>query len=265
MSTNSLYIRDEGKGRPLVLVHGWSCPGQFFDDQTLALKMYARCIVPDLPGHGKTGSYSPLSIEASADALYEYLLAENLSDIVLCGWSMGALVIYSMIERHGSERLSSVVAIDMTPRVLNDEAWSNGTLNGLDTTQNAHVIDGIIADWSKLPGRIARRLFADGLPIDQELIDKVAVEIAREDPGLLREMWMSLTAQDFRPLLKSFPVPLHLASGARSQLYGCGVRQWHLDNVPDFHLHLFEQSGHAPHLEQPEAFNQFLLDVIQSD
>ncbi|WP_298966295.1 alpha/beta fold hydrolase [uncultured Roseibium sp.] len=265
MSTNSLYIRDEGNGRPLVLVHGWSCPGQFFEAQSLALKIHARCIVPDLPGHGRTGSYSSLSIEASADALYEYLLAEDLSDIVLCGWSMGALVAYSLIERHGPDRFSSVVAIDMTPKVLNDAAWSNGTLNGLDASQNAHVIEGIVADWSKLPGRIARRLFAAGLPIDPELVKRVATEIAHEDPSLLRQMWVSLTAQDFRPLLKSFPLPLHLASGARSQLYGCGVRQWHEDNVPDLRLHQFKDAGHAPHLEQTKAFNQFLLDVVLSD
>ncbi|WP_428688763.1 alpha/beta fold hydrolase [Roseibium sp.] len=262
MSNHKLHIRDEGTGRPLVMIHGWSCPGVFFRGQMEALTPHARCIVPDLPGHGATGDRVPLSIESAADAVHAYLADQGLRDIVLCGWSMGALVAYSLIERHGPERVASVVAVDMSPRVLNGEDWRNGSLNGLTAELNTHVLEGMVADWSRLPGRIAMRLFAEGVATDPELQAFASTEIAKADPSLLKPMWASLTDQDFRPLLKDFPVPLHLAAGLRSQLYGPGVHRWHEQNVPCFHLHGFENSGHAPHLEEPERFNELLAGLL---
>ncbi|MBG6205088.1 pimeloyl-ACP methyl ester carboxylesterase [Labrenzia sp. EL_13] len=262
MSEVGLHIRDKGNGRPLVLIHGWSCPGQFFQGQIDCLHSKARCLVPDLPGHGKTGNRLPLTIEAAAEALHAELVTREIFDAVVCGWSMGALVAYAMIERFGADRLSSLVAIDMTPKVLNTADWQNGTLNGLTADLNQVFLNAIVADWPKLPGRIAGRLFAEGLtskPSSRELARK---EIAKADPVLLRPMWASLTAQDFRQLLGEFPVPFHLAAGCRSQLYGPGVHQWHEENVPDFHLHLFERSGHAPHMEEPDRFNELLLKLI---
>ncbi|GAB4533378.1 MAG: alpha/beta hydrolase [Roseibium sp.] len=263
MSDNGLHIRDEGTGRPLVLVHGWSCPGQFFQGQMDALKTDARCLVPDLPGHGLTGGRLPLSIASAADALHAEMLERELEETVLVGWSMGALVSYALIERHGAEKISSFVAVDMSPKVLNSPDWPHGTLNGLDEELNRHFLDGMVADWPKLPGRIARRLFAEGTEPDPDLLALARKDIAASDPEMLRPMWASLTAQDFRPLLKSFPVPFHMAAGLKSQLYGEGVHAWHAENVPDFHFHGFEASGHVPHLEEPGKFNRLLQDLVR--
>ncbi|MEM5582817.1 alpha/beta hydrolase [Roseibium sp. AS2] len=262
MSENLLYIRDEGTGRPVVLLHGWACPGRFLEGQIDALKADARCIVPDLPGHGNTGDRLPLTIEASADALHDYLCAQDLREVVLCGWSMGALVVYSLIERHGAERVSCVVTIDMSPKVLNDADWPYGTSNGLTREINTVVLETMVAEWPGLPARIARRLFAAGHPVDPELMAFAQDEIAKGDPVLLRRMWASLTEQDFRTLLRAFPVPLHLAAGAGSQLYNPAMIRWHRDNVPEIHVHEFAQSGHSPHLEEPQAFNRLLLDLL---
>jgi pimeloyl-ACP methyl ester carboxylesterase len=264
VSQELLHIRNAGTGRPLVLIHGWSCPGNFFHAQIDGLKDHARCIVPDLPGHGLTADRLPLTIEAAADALHDVLAERGLTDIILCGWSMGSLVSYAMIERHGAERVSRFVSVDMSPRVLNGPDWQNGTLNGLTADLNRHFLDALVADWSKLPARIARRLFASETETTPDLREFARREIAACDPVLLRQMWASLTAQDFRELLSEFPVPFHLAAGLKSQLYGPGVHRWHRDNVPDFHFHGFEASGHTPHLEEPAAFNRLLLELVRS-
>lgn len=263
MNDNLLHIRDEGTGRPLVLIHGWSCPGQFFQGQIDALKSHARCIVPDLPGHGITGGRLPLSIASAADAVYGALVERELENIILVGWSMGALVSYALIERYGADRIAEFVAIDMSPKVLNTADWANGTLNGLNADLNRHVLEAMVADWPKLPGRIALRLFAEGIEPAPGQLAAARKEIAAADPEMLRPMWASLTAQDFRPLLKDFPVPFHLAAGLKSQLYGEGVHAWHAANVPDYRFYGFENSGHAPHMEEPDKFNALLRDLVR--
>jgi pimeloyl-[acyl-carrier protein] methyl ester esterase len=262
VTASGLYIRDEGAGRPIVFVHGWSCPGMFFDRQVADLKDHARCIVPDLPGHGATGDRVPRTIEAAADAIHAYLSEQDLQDVVLCGWSMGALVSYALIERHGADRIGSMIAIDMSPKVLNDEDWLNGTRSGLTVGQNTHFINTITADWQRLPRRIARRMFAADSEPCPGLLDYASGEIAKANPNWLKDMWMSLTALDFRELLRTFPVPFHLAAGAKSQLYSPHVHRWHSENVPDLQLTLFDHSGHAPHLEEPEKFKALMLGEV---
>jgi len=263
VTRGKLYIRDVGEGRPIVFIHGWSCPGMFFDQQVAAFSGQARCIVPDMPGHGLSVCFEPLTIKAAAGALHAYLAAHDLQDAVLCGWSMGALVAYALVRDYGADRISSVVALDMTPKVLNDAGWKNGTLSGLTEDQNEHFITTIAADWPRLPRRIARRLFAAGQEPRPDLLEMARAEIAAADPAKLRQMWMSLTALDFRDLLCRFPVPLHLVAGARSQLYGPGLHAWHQQNVPEFQLTVFDNSGHAPHLEEPGKFNSLMLDELR--
>lgn len=262
MADSQLHIRDTGDGRPLVLLHGWSCPGQFFDDLVKILSPHARCIVPDLPGHGKTGDRLPLTIESGADAVHAFLETEGLSDAIVCGWSMGAFAAYSLIERHGPERIAGVVAIDMTPKVLNDDDWKNGTSNGLTADINELVLAGILAHWDRMPDTIAGQLFAADEPVDDALLSYATSEIAKGDPALLQPMWASLCAQDFRDFLKSFPVPLHFASGVQSQLYGPGVTRWYEENVSGVQIKRFGASGHSPHLEETGRFSELMQNLL---
>ncbi|MBD1548596.1 alpha/beta fold hydrolase [Roseibium aggregatum] len=263
MSETGLHVRvDEGSGPPLVLLHGWSCHGGFFQPQIEALSGRAHVLVPDLPGHGETGSRLPLTIEAAADAVADLIENRNLSDVTLCGWSMGAHVAYSYAERHGTERLRQIVAIDMSPKVLNAPDWPNGSLGGLDAKRNIHVLEAMVPDWPKLAPKVAERIFARGLVTDPELLAFAKQEIGKADPDLLRPMWTSLTAQDFRPFLERLDIPLHLAFGARSALYGAGVHDWHAAHVPDVSLRIFDRSGHCPHLEEADAFNTWLTDLL---
>ncbi len=49
-----LYIRDLGKGFPIVLVHGFLGSSQMWEPQIDFFKNNFRVIAPDLPGFGKS-------------------------------------------------------------------------------------------------------------------------------------------------------------------------------------------------------------------
>ena len=53
---NFSYI-DEGKGYPLVLVHGFLGNAEMWRPQIDEFKKYFRVIAPDLPGYGKNNKY----------------------------------------------------------------------------------------------------------------------------------------------------------------------------------------------------------------
>ena len=262
MSESRLYLREEGSGAPLLLVHGWSCHGGFFTPQIEAFSRRYHVLVPDLPGHGRTGDGLPLTIEAAADAVADLLEERDLSGVTICGWSMGAHVAYAYAQCHGTERLRSIAAIDMSPKVLNTPDWGLGSRGGLDAARNIHVLAAMVREWPQLAPRIAQRIFASDLVPDPDLFAYAIEEIRQADPKLLKPMWASLTSQDFRSLLTGLDVPLHMAFGAQSQLYGSEVVDWHKSHVPNVNIRVFEKSGHAPQLEEQDAFNDWLARIL---
>ncbi|MFB9950644.1 alpha/beta fold hydrolase [Rhizobium puerariae] len=260
-----LAVRSAGNIRPgrkpVVLLHGWSCHSGFFDPQFSALAGETIVIAPDLPGHGRTADKSELTIEGAADEVAALLSEKDLHDTVLAGWSMGAHVAYSLVERHGTERLACLVIEDMTAKVLNDDGWKLGTSDGTDSARNAQILGTIESHWPQLSYRIADRIFAREAETDPEMLAFAVTQIGAADPKLLRAMWASLTAQDFRALLPGIDIPAHLVTGARSRLYHRRVASWQAEHIRHATIHTFEASGHAPHLEEPGKFNRLLLDL----
>lgn len=264
---SSLHVREGGAKRPdclpVVILHGWSCHGGFFDRQMTDLADETLVLAPDMPGHGETGDAVDLTIEAAADALADLLEARRLERIVLAGWSMGAHIAYAFIARHGTDRLASLLVEDMTPKVLNDENWHLGTRNGNDAARNAEVLTAIRAHWSQLADKVAEGIFAEGRTPDPDLLAYAKTQMQAADPELIAPMWASLTEQDFRPLIRKIEIPVHLVSGSHSALYGRNVAEWQAERMKRAKIHDFSASGHAPHLEEPEAFTALLREVAR--
>ena len=70
-----IYIGDEGKGFPLVLIHGFLGSSRMWELQIDFFKEYFRVITPDLPGFGKSNkAKSHNSIQSIANLLLECLV-----------------------------------------------------------------------------------------------------------------------------------------------------------------------------------------------
>ncbi|MEC7963902.1 MAG: alpha/beta fold hydrolase, partial [Pseudomonadota bacterium] len=61
-------------------------------------------------------------------------------------------------------------------------------------------------------------------------------------------------AMDMRDTIADIDVPYLVCTGADSRLYREDVAQWIAAQAPQAQVARFAQSGHSPHLEEPEAF-----------
>lgn len=105
----SVHYRDEGKGFPVVLIHGTSSSLHTWDAWTKALTQHYRVIRMDIPAFGLTGpsrerDYSP---EAYVKFLEDFLRALNVSKFHLAGNSLGGLIAwnYALAYPHKVEKL----------------------------------------------------------------------------------------------------------------------------------------------------------------
>jgi pimeloyl-ACP methyl ester carboxylesterase len=92
-----------GRGKPLLLCHGFLSSAEEFGGRFSALAQHRQLIVPDLPGSGLT---PPLQKRHTADALAAFLeeLLDELSivDFDLAGLCLGASVASALAKRCGS-------------------------------------------------------------------------------------------------------------------------------------------------------------------
>lgn len=96
-----MYYTTSGKGKVVVLVHGFIEEGVMWNDTAKMLSKNYKVIVPDLEGFGNSPLHSKtLSMEHYADAVYAMLQEEKIKKCVLLGHSMGGYVVLNFAEKY---------------------------------------------------------------------------------------------------------------------------------------------------------------------
>lgn len=254
-----MHVASEGQGRPVILLHGWACHGGFWAPQVKELAAVCRLFRPDLPGHGQSRAEpAQQSISGIADAVMHLLESRDITDAVLVGWSMGALVAFDLLRRHGRQRVGALVIEDMTPRLLNDADWPHGLRGGFDAAQNRAALGAMRADWVGFTAASLPHLFSrDDRPLP-ELLAWLEREITSSDPAVMTTLWDSMSRSDYRADLPGFDLPSLVIYGEKSQLYAPDVSAWITGALPRANRVGIPGAGHIPHLEQPELFNSAL-------
>lgn len=245
-------FREAGAGQPLVFLHGWTMDGSIFARQFDRLADEFHCIAPDLPGHGENRSDRP-SVELAAAELDALLCAEDLREVILIGWSLGALVGWRHLETLGHVRVSGMMSVDMSPKPVNDGDWYLG-LRGLDHAACLATTGRFCKHWRRSVPAIAAGMFARRSGAVDLTTEQAISRIAATDPRAMCAMWESLLAMDLRAAIVDLPVPLLVAHGRASRVYTAATAQWLAATAPRASLREFAASGHSPHLEEPEAF-----------
>ena len=121
----ALAVSDSGKGRPVILVHGFPFDHSMWDALTVELTAKSttpdgagqyRIIAPDLRGFGgskgPTAPGSTVTMEQHADDLASLLYSLQIADkIALCGLSMGGYVAMAFARKYAA-KLSSLILCD---------------------------------------------------------------------------------------------------------------------------------------------------------
>ena len=252
-----IAYRDEGEGRSLVLLHGLMANADFFEAQR-ALADSFRLIAVDLRGHGRTAAGDPPpTLGRLAEDVAGLARALDLSGALVVGWSLGASVLWRLLAGPESGRFAGAVVIDMTPCVLNEGGWTLGlSQEHCDARRQA-----IAEDFPTFAAAAGAAIFAQPLDARTEPLARWAsAEFVRADARAIGALWGSLVEEDFRGALGRIAQPTLVVHGAHSHLYGADTAEHIVAALPNARALRFERSGHSPHLEQPEAFNQAIRD-----
>lgn len=244
-----LHVRDEGHGPAIVLLPGYGAPAKAWYLQVAALRDRYRCVSVDRRNHGRSErpNYGQRMSRHAAD-VHEIVTQLGLADVLLVGSSMGANIALSYVDLFGSSTLRGLVLVDQTPKMINDDDWDLGFV-GL-TREGAE-------QWVQR--------FPDGLQALHTIPPPEVLLEASDGPEFsidqTRDLLRDHTFADWRDVVPRVQVPITAVAGRQSPIWPWESSAWIADQAADGHLAVLDDCGHAPMLEQPEAFTTALAEA----
>ena len=255
-----LDFDDAGSGPAIVFLHGWSLGKGAFGIQRRELSDRYRIVVPDMRGHGNSTDFGKGDgIDTLAGDLEQLLVHLDLKDVILVGWSMGALVAWEFAKGPQRGRMAGIVTIDMVPRVLNGDGWQHGLRSGTHLYDVDIDLTKMRNDWRAFTRAYVPKVFAEGKSEERrELIDKMVDFVSDNDVDSMTYLWKTLVQADYVGAVQLLDIPTLVTYGQLSQVYSENAAVWIEENLPNAKRVAFAGSGHAPHLEEPQRFNESL-------
>ena len=245
-----IHLLTAGAGPALLFLHGAGGAGRWLPFQERLAKSFS-VYFPSHPGHG--GSPDAPWIEHISDLAFHYLdlLDElGLDRVHLVGASFGGWI-GAELATMASHRLSSLVLID--PVGIKVDGWIYPFLFGMDVPE-------VVATVFHNP------MAALALAPPDQSVETLALQY-RQGAALARVSWNPYL---YDPLLRRrlarITAPTLVCWGAHDRLaplVPCG-ETW-TKEIPGARLQVFADSGHVPHLEEPAAVAEAVIDFCRPE
>jgi pimeloyl-ACP methyl ester carboxylesterase len=277
-----LYYETRGKGKPVIFIHGLTANHHHFKKQVPSLAGHFQVITYDQRGHGDSDvPEHGLTLRRLARDLRELIEYLGLEGVSLVGWSMGAHVIFEYVRQYACRGIAKIVVIDMAPRLMKAPDWTWG-LSGLFSGKtgdfghedNLFMLSVMLENWEKYSVVVAERILNKSLFNEKrefnhrvefkgkEDLPWLYEEARRNTPHVIVALWISMSMQDYRPLLKDITVPCLLAYGCESNYYPPENYDFMKNQLPEAKVIPFEGCGHALHIQDAEKFNQAAIKFL---
>jgi len=240
-----ISYRVNGKGRPVLFVHGFGEEANVWKDLTAHLKDRYLIIIPDLPGSGESELIPDMSIEGMAETLHEIVQAEKLHTCTLIGHSMGGYITLAFAEKY-QNRLDAFGLFHSTSYADNDEKKATRR-KGIAFIKEHGAFEFLKA--------VTPNLFSPQTKEENNtLIEKQIAGLSRFTPDVLVAYYEAMIGRpDRTDILRQTLVPVLFIIGKWDNAVSpddC-LKQSHLPGIS--YIHLLPQSGHMGMLEEPTS------------
>ena len=248
----NVHYRDEGKGFPIVLIHGTASSLHTWNDWTKDLTKNFRVIRMDLPAFGITGpnATADYSIKAYTTFLHQFLSKINIDKFYLAGNSLGGNIAWNYTAEY-PEKIKKLILVDASglptnkPQPAIFKMAKTPILNSLFLyvtpkffikknmkevyANDAKITDNLVTRYHKMALRVGNR---------QAFIDRAKIDFKLGSSSNLEK-------------LKSIKTSTLLIWGAKDTWIPLDNGKRMDSALPNSKLVVLENSGHVPMEENP--------------
>ena len=265
LNGTEIFYQRHGHGLPCLVMHGGlGCDHSYMHPWMDALGDTLELIYYDHRGNGRSGrpDLETLNFEqfaADADALREYLGFET---IAVLGSSYGGFIAQEYAIRYPN-RVSHAIFMDTAPAFdYAEEVKFHATRKGA-TPEMLKVLDALEPetdeDFAKMMDLLGPLYYFN---FDPDLAARAMGNTVYCGSAARRGMKL-LEGWDTRPRLHQVRAPTLVLVGRDDYITPPNKSEDIQRHIPGAKLVIFEQSGHMPHLEEPEAFFTTIRDFVR--
>lgn len=243
--------REAGRGRPLILLHGWAMSSVVFSEALVAFSDTFRVLAPDLRGHGASAAGLGYGLDDFAADLAFWMEHLDLQQAALLGWSMGGQVALALSPRL-PQRISQLLLINSTPRFCAAPDWEGG----LPEVQVRALARDLRKNYLLAMNNFFALQFAgEELPRERHRqIVAFAVRAGRlPEPEVALAALETLRGADQREQLTAIAVPVLVMHGELDRIVPPAAGRYLAAQLPQARAVFLPDLGHAPFLSRPEA------------
>jgi proline iminopeptidase len=255
LNATELFYVEVGEGVTCLVMHG----GLGFDHTCLhpwldPLGDVMHLVYYDHRGHGRSGRPPSETITFEqlcddADALREHLGFEK---VAVLGYSFGGCIALEFALRY-PERLSHLILLDTSPGGdYGEEIEANARRKGA-TEEQLEALEASLdtdADMGHL-WKVIEPLYFHSYDADlaERVLGKTIFSAEAGKAGdAITEEW------DLTPRLSEISVPTLILVGRDDFICPPSQAKIMQEGIPNSEMVVFEESGHVPYVEEPEAF-----------
>lgn len=251
-------------GTPILLLHGNFASWRWWKPFLQKLPDRYTAYAPDFRGCGDSGSPEHgFTVEQLALDVIELADHLDLTSFHLVGHSLGGAVAQEICGQH-PERVASLTLVAPAPAdgmELLEGKKPTSLINMLSAETTFSLVNKLGIQRSSFHSsfkRILPGVTPEGFEFEQLVNDALRVEQPTFDGFLnsLRE-WRGVR------YLKKYSCPVMIVCGHKDQVVPPESLVFMHDRIPDCRFACWKDVGHAPQLEQVEAFNSLLILFIE--
>jgi non-heme chloroperoxidase len=263
----SIFYKDWGQGRPVVLSHGWPLGADAWDEQLMFLASHGyRAIAHDRRGHGRSSqTWQGNEMDTYADDLAQLFEQLDLKNAILVGHSTGGGEVARFIGRHGTKRVSKAALISAVPPIL---IRSESNPMGLPRADFDGLRAAITRDRSQFYKDFSKPFYGVNRPgskVSDGLREQFWLQCMQVGLKNCLDCIKAFSETDFTDDLKNFDVPTLILHGDDDQIVPINPTAMRSSKlIENATLKVYQGAPHGLTATHQEQFNADLLTFIKA-
>lgn len=261
---------EAGSGQPLIFVPGWSANGAEYVNvlYLLSKKYHVFVIDPRNQGLSQNVEYGTRIARYGAD-LKEFIAHIGASKVDICGWSMGASVVWSYIDLFGTSQIRKAAFIDEPISIYTHADWSEQ--QRLDAGGMTTSAERMISAFGGAPTNDqvvdmnAVHRYMDDSSLSFQNSEAFAREFIKSDPKFMSLVLFDHATNDWRDVVShKIDVPTAIFTGENSN--NVPSQRWMQSVIPGSELFVYSKADDGDHFlafKNPKKFTDDLSSFLE--
>ncbi len=254
-----IYVKVKGSGKPIMLIPGFTVPGESWDTLVNQLMKDYECHIVTLAGFGGKEAIEFPWLPKVNDALENYIQHNQLTDLKVIGHSLGGTIATWLASREKNQ-IVEIILVDALPatgalmipnfnpeNLVYDNPYSNQQL-AMSETEFEQMAQGM----------------AQGMSLNLETQKRIKDWMVLADRKTYVYGYTDYLKLDLREDLKSISIPVTII--AADKPYGKEIvtqtYQSQYANLAKYDLRIADNSAHFVMFDKPEWFMQQVQQIL---